>query len=171
LEGFEGVVNEFDGTASVDFAQNNLELKGLINLPVMAMSTGITLRDVHMRSKDWLNEDRYSHIRFELEEGWKQRVKKKGRDKWFVLAQGRFTLKGRSKDIEIPLTFERKKTEKGETLYIKGSFVVTLAEYGIRGPTAMKMIGAKVSPYIKVTIKLVGHDIAGFGPTDKNYSW
>ena len=170
LENFEGTVKEINGSVTVDYAKRNLNLQATITIPVMSMQTGITMRDVHMRSRDWLHEDRYPNIKFELGSPKFQKVKKKGKNKWFVKTKGRLTIRGRTKDIEVPVTLIRKKTKKGNFLHIKGGFTVNIKDFGVRGPLAMKLVGAKVSETIKISLKIVGKEMPGWG-NSKKYSW
>jgi len=171
MESFEGVVGEVNGSLMVDFSKRNLGLKGTITIPVMSMQTGITLRDVHMRGNYWLRENRYPTIKLELDAPKYQLAKKKGKNKWYIETQGRFTLKGLTKTIDVPVTLTRKKDKKGNYIVIKGGFPINIKDHGIHGPLAMKMIGVKVSPIIKISLKLVAREMEGWGKPKKKSGW
>jgi polyisoprenoid-binding protein YceI len=158
VEDFDGTASEVTGTLSVDFSKSNLALSGAIGIPVSSMNTGMSMRDTHMMSRDWLDAETYPSIQFVLSLAVAQKVISKKDGEWQVEAVGDFKLKGRSKKMTVPTTIKK----KGEDVLVSGEFVVPLREFGIYGPTAMKMLGLRVANDVRVVFKLVGKSGPGW---------
>ena len=158
VEDFEGTASDVAGSVAVDFSKPNLNLRAVVSVPVHSMSTGLTLKDTHMKSREWLDAEHYPVIQFTLLPATKQKVVRKGNDEWVIQSVGEFTLKGQSKQITVPVVLKK----NGDDILIKGQFLVPIQEFGIRGPTATRIIGLKVSSDVKVTFKLVGKTEKGW---------
>jgi polyisoprenoid-binding protein YceI len=159
VEYMEGVAGGISGTVTMDAAKPDLALQAEVSVPVDRMRTGNDMRDEHMRSDVWLNAAKYPGIRFELTPGSGNAVTKKSEGVWAVKANGRFTLKGISKQVTVPLTIK----QTGKQISIAGRFSVHLEDYGVNGPIGIKMIGMKVSPDVQIILNLVGVQDPGWG--------
>lgn len=156
METIDGSAREFSGNVAIDYEKNDFGLEGSVVIPVDSLETGLALRDEHLRSDDWLDADRYPTITFQLTPAREQTVKKVGANRWFLKVIGIYSMKGKSKRLTIPIELERIRGKKNEKIMLKGRFPVKLADHGVFGPRAMRMIGAKVSPEVQVSVKLVG---------------
>jgi polyisoprenoid-binding protein YceI len=163
VEYVDGTVSRIEGQVEVDTSRPDLGLKGAVNVPVDSMETGLPKRDEHLHGPDWLNAATYPTIRFVLDTLSANDVKKKSKDTWFVNAVGLFTMKGISKRINVPMTLEIKKVGADEKLSLQGRFSLALADFNVRGPAAVRMVGVRVGEKVDVSIKLVGVRDKGWG--------
>jgi polyisoprenoid-binding protein YceI len=152
VEDFEGTASQFHGNLTLDSSKPGLALRGIISVAVDSMQTGISLRDTHLRSRDWMDSSRYPALRFEIDPAARNKAVQKSPNEWSTVIEGTLTIKGRSKKIQVPVSLKL----AGEELTVKGAFSVPLEDFGIHGPSAMKIIGVKVSPNVQVVLKLVG---------------
>ncbi len=152
VEDFDGTASEVTGTLSVDFSKPKLALSGAIGIPVSSMNTGMAMRDTHMMSRDWLDAETYPSIQFVLSSAATQKVVSRKEGEWKMEVSGDFKLKGRSRKMTVPTVIKK----KGDDVWVSGEFVVPLREFGIYGPTAMRMLGLRVANEVRVVFKLVG---------------
>jgi polyisoprenoid-binding protein YceI len=154
-ESFDGRAEDLQGSVTLDFSKPDLAMAGKFAVRVDSLRTGISLRDKHLLSRDWFDAERYSLIQFELDPRAALQVEKKGSHQWHFNARGVLTIKGISKNVEIPVILTRDKKDL-ETITIKAQFPVSLEDHGIRGPAGLRMIGARVSPHVNVRLMLRG---------------
>ncbi len=172
VEDFEGVAEELSGAVTLDFSKPNFNLEGWVSVPVASMNTGMAMRDQHMRSADWLNAEKYPVIQFTLAAAPEQTVKKKGENQWVLNAVGQFHLKGHEKKMIVPLTLTKGISRGEEQISVVGRFNVSLKEFGITGPRALNIIGARVGDEVVVKFKIVGKKEKEWGsPPTKNRIW
>jgi len=156
MERFQGIAHNLSGTLNLDFDQPSLDLSGTIKVKVASIRTGNILRDQHMLSEDWFDADRHPDIHFTLSKPAQKSVKRKGPNVWFVKVRGLLTIKDRYKEVVVGITIKRTKNQNGNELQIKGGFPVHLSDFNIYGPRGLRMIGVKVSPDVRINLKLVG---------------
>ncbi len=157
LEDITGTANEIYGTVSfntVDFANT---LKGKIIVKVGSINTGIELRNQHLRSKNWLNANKYPDIIFEIKAV--KNVKQILDNKLTFDVTGNFTLHGVTKEITanaeaiyLEESEETKKRASGDLLGVRAKFYINLSDFKIKN----QIIGSKVAEKIEVTVNLVG---------------
>ena len=101
IEDFTVVCNQVTGTCEID-PRNVESLKGSFSFRVEGLSTGIELRDQHLRSSDWLDVKKYPDITIKID---------KARDVKVVAPQsakltlvGTCWLHGVERKVEIPAT-------------------------------------------------------------------
>ncbi|MEN3026823.1 MAG: YceI family protein [Chlorobiota bacterium] len=166
LEEFEGTADGISGSFTVD--PSNLEAtSGRIQVTVASMRTGITRRDEHLRSPDWLDAERYPTISFDVRELKEVRISEQSRDRATLTAKavGTFTLHGVSKPMELPITLtyvlespETRKRAPGDFVMVQSEFTISLRDFNIRGRQGI--IGSRVGETIRVWVTLYGSTAA-----------
>ncbi|MCA1594347.1 MAG: YceI family protein [Acidobacteria bacterium] len=102
--------------------------KSSVNAVIKAASidTGIEPRDKHLRTADFFDAEKYPDITFQSKS-----VRKKGKE---LIAHGTFTMRGVSKEIDLPFTItgisKNPKTGK-TTLGVLARIVLNRRDYGI----------------------------------------
>jgi polyisoprenoid-binding protein YceI len=144
--------NVIAGFVGIDAAKGT----GKVRLAISAdqLSTGITLRDEHLRSSGWLDTAQFKTIEFES-----TKATRKDDKNWTV--EGEFTMHGVKKPLTVevllrPIPVERIKAAKwGDTPGIAFStqFKIKLSDFGVKIP---EQAIAKVSDELKVAIELTG---------------
>lgn len=167
LEYIEGRVDRIEGQVVVDTSRPDLGLTGSVHIPVEAMDTGHGQRNEHLKSAEWMNASIYPALRFVLDPMVSGDVIKKSDRKWFVQAKGNFSMKGQSKKISVPVTLELKTEGGEEKVTLQGRFSLKLSDFGIRGPSAVRMMGVRVSETVDIDLKLVGLADKGWGGLEK----
>jgi polyisoprenoid-binding protein YceI len=166
LEYIEGTVGRIEGQIVVDTSRPDLGISASIHIPVEAMDTGHLQRNEHLKSVDWMNAANYPTLRFVLDPLSPRDISKKSQGKWFVNAAGQFQIKGDSKKVTAPVTLELKNVGGQDKLFLKGRFSLRLSDFGIRGPSAVRMMGVRVSETVNVDLNLVGVADKGWGNLD-----
>ena len=159
LEDVEGIADGVVGTASFDLSNFSETLSGSFEVKVATMKTGIQLRDQHLRSPNWLDEEEYPLIKFDVTGA--ENVKQISDNKIEADVKGSFSLHGVTKQITAKSTITyldeseaTKKRAPGDLLVIKSTFNVKLSEYEVEN----NVIGSKVAEDIEVTVNLVGNN-------------
>jgi polyisoprenoid-binding protein YceI len=140
---FETFTGRTDGvTGSITFDPAKKTGGGTIVVDVASISTGIDVRDDHMRSGQWLDAAKHPKITFET-----TGVRSLGGDRYSVT--GKFTMRGVTKTITTTATVKHMKESdatkkagfKGDVLQVKTNFKVKLSDYGIKisGPAEGKV--------------------------------
>jgi len=156
LEEIHGTASGVSGSVRFN-PQAPDSLSGSISVDVRSMRTGISKRDGHLMSDDWLDADQFPTITFGLKRldgisstgGTGTQAPLKGS------AVGDFTLHGVTKSIVIPIeaTFlvespATRKRASGDLLLIKASFQIALADFDVSG--ARGIVGKRVGKTIEV---------------------
>lgn len=169
LEDIIGTSNQITGF--INFDPDNPKNNGFadLNVPVLSLNTGIPLRDEHLSSPMWLDAGAYPDINLKIDKVKKAKlVKETNASKTFELTvAGSFTLHGITNKISFParLTYLKESDMTrmrlpGDLLAIRAEFTVPLADYNITGPKDMKLIGAKISEEIKISVNLMGSTVS-----------
>jgi polyisoprenoid-binding protein YceI len=157
LEPIAGTASGVTGTVKFDPA-NPAATSGKIVVATSSLTVANAMMGDHLRGKDWLDAAANPEITFELTK--LANVKTAGNETT-ATAQGKFTLKGVTKEIAVPvkLTYladalgKRTRPEnKGDLLVIRGEFTIKRADYGIQPGQNED----KVNPEIKLTLAIVG---------------
>jgi polyisoprenoid-binding protein YceI len=115
-----------------------------VTLDAGTINTGSSLKDTHAKGEEWLNVAKYPLIKFTTTSITKEADK-------YILS-GKLELRGVSKDIKVPASFEEK-VGKG---VFTGDFTINRNDYGVSGSgMKAKMVGDN----IKVSFNI---------PTSKN---
>ncbi len=152
FEDFVGRTTKVSGSVTVDLAKKTGSGKIIVDLA--SLSTGLDLRDEHMRSEGWLNVAKYPTAIFEATS-----IKNTGGKNFLVT--GKFTLHGVTKTFSVKATAnyvaESEKTKvnrfNGDVLQIKTKFTIKASDYGIKIPA---MAADKVSNSLTIGISVIG---------------
>lgn len=158
-ETINGAAGGLTGSFMLD-AQNLEATSGTIDVSVMSMKTANSKRDEHMYDAMWLDAAKYPSISFTVKSLKDVKVSTKdGRSVVTAKAVGSFSCHGiqvnSSADITItylPESAETRKRASGNLAMIEGSFVVKLADHGIKGKAGV--VGKSVGETIAIKAKL-----------------
>lgn len=158
LEPISGVANAVTGTVSFDPA-NPGATSGKIVVASNSLTVSNSTMTEHLRGKNWVDVEANPEITFELTK--LENVKTSGNDTT-ATATGKFTLKGVTKDISVPvkLTYLAgaygKRLNKpelgGDLLVIRGEFSITRGDYGLQPGKNED----KVNTEVKLSLGIVG---------------
>jgi polyisoprenoid-binding protein YceI len=159
LEPIAGTASDVEGTVAFD-AANVAATSGAIKVAAKSLKVSNDTMTEHLLSAGWVDASAHGEIRFEFTK--LDDVKPAGDNKWTATANGKFTLKGVSKDVSVPVTLAYlpgafgKRVNKpelpGDLLVVRGTFSIQRADYGIKPGQNED----KVSPTIQLTFGLVG---------------
>lgn len=152
FEQFTGKTHKVTGTIKFDAKAGTGS--GTISVDAASITTGIDLRDEHMRSPQWLDTDKHPKITFKT-----LNVKRTSGDNFRVY--GTFTLHGVSRNITVSATVKHRPASeatraagfKGDVVQVRTRFTVKLADYGIKIPS--QAVG-KVAETVTVSISAYG---------------
>lgn len=148
FETFTGRTDKVGG--SFTFSPTKRTGGGKIMVDLASLDTGIALRNEHMRSEGWLSTDKYPTATFET-----TKVKfVKGEN---YSATGKFTMKGKTKVLTVPVRVKyRKESEgtkaagfKGDVVQIFAKFDIQLSDFGVVIPAQAK---GKVSNKVTLAV-------------------
>lgn len=152
LETIVGTTNKASGSVSMDLEKGEGFVS--ISVPVLTMTTGIEMRDEHMRSANWLDAANFPEIAF------RSTKVKIDRDKGTAQVTGDFSMHGKTKEMTVTATFkaipkeasEKAKFPAGDWVRFTTEFEVKLSDFGVDVAKA----GGKVSDTWKIRMTLFG---------------
>jgi polyisoprenoid-binding protein YceI len=157
LEDITGTASGISGTVTFDVANFAKTLKGTITVSVASLKSGIDLRDQHLKGANWLNEEKFPNITFDIKEVMD--VKQSADSKLVFKVKGDYTMHGVTKEVvanaEASYLDESEQTNKrapGDLLGVRAKFYVKLSDYGVDN----QLIGNKVAENIEVSVNIVG---------------
>lgn len=165
LEDILGLSSQISGQLVFDPEHPEKGGTGELSIPVKSLSTGIPLRDEHLAGPDWLDAARYPTISFKINgtRDIRKTASTADAQTYDVTVIGDLSLHGVTKRLEVParVTFlaESEMTKQklpGDLLAARTEFTVRLADFGIRGPTGMPLIGSKVGEQVDIQLSVVG---------------
>ena len=119
-----GTLSNLKGT--IQFDPSNLSSASFnVSVDVNTINTGISMRDNHLKEKEYFYTEKYSTIRF-VSTGVKPA------NDGFILT-GQLTIKGVSKDISFPFTAV---TQNGGMLFT-GNFTIDRKDFDVGGSSAV----------------------------------
>jgi polyisoprenoid-binding protein YceI len=156
LESINGTATGVSGTVTFDPA-NPKDTKGKIVVTAASLNVPNSMMKEHLHGEQWLDAKKYPDITFELKE---LKNVKTNADVTKADAVGTFTLRGKSKDITVPVTLTylkdklsaRMPSMKGDLLVIRGNFDIKRADFDINP----KAPADKVSDEINLTLAIAG---------------
>lgn len=157
LEPIVGTAGGVTGTVSFDPAAPDATT-GKIVVAASSLKVANSTMNGHLLSDAWIDAEKNPEITFELVK--LTNVKTAGTTTT-ADATGKFTLKGVTKDVTVPvkLTYladalekRTKPGNKGDLLVVRGEFIIERADYGIQPGKNED----KVSKEIKLNIAIVG---------------
>lgn len=151
LEKFTGTSDKVSGVVKTDPKNPGKTTKGEIKVEVASITTGLKLRDEHLRGDDWLDAAKYPHAKFVVSrvEGVKALKPNVSVD---AKVHGKFSIHGVTKPLTAPVKVRLIREDgKPDTLRIVGSFKINLEQHKVSVPS---IVALKVAPDIEVNIDL-----------------
>jgi polyisoprenoid-binding protein YceI len=156
LEPIAGTASGVSGTVRFDPAAP-AATTGKIVVSAKSLVVPNAMMADHIQGKDWLDTAAHPEIAFELA---KLADVKTAAGETTATATGKFTLKGVTKEISVPVKLthlpdaleKRVPGTKGDLLVVRGEFSVKRADYGIQPGQNED----KVNPVVKLTLAIVG---------------
>ncbi len=157
LEPISGTAGGVTGTVNFDEA-NPGATTGTIVVTASSLTVSNATMTEHLHSPMWLDVAAHPEIKFEVAS--LSDVKTAGNETT-AIAHGKFTLKGVTKDLTVPVKLTylagalEKRTRpgnKGDLLVIRGEFTINRGDYGIQPGKNED----KVNPEVKLTLGIVG---------------
>lgn len=159
LEPIIGTAGDVEGKLTFDTA-DVAATQGKIEVAAKSLKVSNDKMTEHLLSAGWVDAAQHEDISFAFTQ--LERVKSLGDGKWTAIANGKFTLKGVTRDVMVPVTLNHlpgafgKRLNKpelgGDLLVVRGTFAILRADYGIKPGENED----KVSPVIQLTFALVG---------------
>jgi polyisoprenoid-binding protein YceI len=138
-------------TGAVSMPADLAKTTGKISIPAGSMETGNSLRDKHLKGKEWLDSGAFPEIVFVLEGLEGVSVEQKGEVRVATAkARGTLTIHGKTKKITVPIVLKA----KGKNVKAEIEIVVSLADFDIEGSRGT--VGKKVGKTIVVNGTLRG---------------
>lgn len=154
-------LEEINGTGSVNGAFTidpaNIEATtGKIAIPVNSMQTGIELRNKHLLGKDWLDEESYKDVSFDVKKISAVQVISSSGGKGIAkgTAEGTLNLHGVSKQISCPIEITYIEKGGSDVVMVKTEFSIALKDFNIAGKKGI--VGSKVAETIVVKVSMFG---------------
>ncbi len=152
LEKIVGTTNKATGEVHVDLEKGEGSVS--MTVPVASMTTGIELRDTHMKSENWLDAAKYPEITF------KSKSVKINKDKGTAEVTGDFSMHGKTKELTVTATWkaipkeaaEKAKFPPGDWIKFSTDFEVKLSDFGVDPAKG----GGKVGDAWKISLTLFG---------------
>ena len=138
----QGRFTDYKGTFLFD-PDNLKESEISFEIKVKSLDTGISKRDRHVLSKDFLNASQYPLITFASKS-----ISQEGENTYTV--NGTLTIKGVSSELILPLTYEGKKDHP----FLKGSDVA-----GFNGHLSLDRLNFNVGDGTYFKMGVVGKDV------------
>lgn len=140
-----GAFNEFDGTATVN-GDDPAASSAQLTIKAASIDTRNADRDGHLRSNDFLAMDEHPEITFRS-----TAIAQTGQDSFDVT--GDLTIKGVTRTVTIPLTFEGQATDPFGNVRVgfEGSTTINRKDFGVTWNAALETGGVLVSD--KVTLE------------------
>jgi polyisoprenoid-binding protein YceI len=166
LEDIVGITNSITGFLVFDPKNPSEGGHGELLVPVSTLNTGIPLRDEHLRSKGWLNAEKYPDIKLVVEKilNIEQTKYSDNTNTYDLHIIGKLSINGQTNTVKFPgrITFLKetemtKKKMEGDLLAVRASFEINLADYNVTGPPGMDIIGSKVGESITIDVNLMGN--------------
>ena len=158
LEPISGTAGGVSGSVSFDPAAP-AATTGRIVVAASSLTVSNKMMTEHLLSPNWIDAGAHPEIVFELTK--LDNVATKGNDTT-ATAHGKFSLKGVTKDISVPVKITHlagafgkrvnKPELKGDLLVIRGEFTINRGDYGIQPGKNED----KVNPEIKLSLGIVG---------------
>jgi polyisoprenoid-binding protein YceI len=156
LEPIVGTASGVTGTVHFDPARP-AATTGKIVVAAKSLVVPNATQASHIQGKDWLDTTTHPDITFELVQLADVSTKD---NETVATATGKFTLKGVTKQISVPVKLthladamgKRMPGTQGDLLVVRGEFSIKRADYGIQ-PGQLE---DTVNPVIKLTLAIVG---------------
>jgi polyisoprenoid-binding protein YceI len=143
-----GAFNEFEGTGFLDGA-NPANTKVSVTIKAASIDTRNEQRDGHLRSNDFFDMETYPEITFVSTEA------RQVDDVTFELT-GDLTIKGVTKPVTVPFTFEGTATDPfgNQRVGFEGGVTVNRKDWGVNWNAALETGGMLVSEKVTLEFEL-----------------
>jgi polyisoprenoid-binding protein YceI len=137
-----GSFNDFEGTATID-GDNPANSSARVTIQAASIDTRNADRDAHLRSNDFVAMDEFPHITFVS-------TRVTVVDETTYELSGELTIKGVTKPITIPFTFEGAAQDPfgNQRIGFDGSVTISRKDYGLTWNAALETGGVLVSDKI-----------------------
>lgn len=144
----EGRFKEFDGTIHYDdkdITKSSVEFTAKVE----SIDTGVARRDNHLRTADFFEVAKYPELSFKS-----TRVERKGKDRYVL--HGDFTLRGVTKQVELPFTITGAiKDAGGNTRFgINAQTKINRRDYGFTWGKALSNGGVDIGDEVTIELQL-----------------
>lgn len=135
LEYISGTANGISGTVEFD-AEHPEKTSGTITLDTTTLMVANSMMRDHMLGGNWMDVENHPTITFTAK---KLKDVKKDGSKYSATAKGSITIKGTTKELELPVTLtylpgklgDRNQGMQGDILVIRSDFTILRSEFGI----------------------------------------
>lgn len=143
-----GTFNEFEGSVTIDKDEPSRS-RVTVTIKADSIDTRNKDRDAHLRSNDFLAMDEYPEITFKSTE-----IKQTGDDAFAVT--GDLTVRGVTRQVTIPLTFEGQATDPFGNVRVgfEGSTSISRKDFGVTWNAALETGGVLVSDKIDLEFEI-----------------
>lgn len=143
-----GSFDEFSGTARLD-SQDPSRSSAELSIEASSIDTRNTDRDAHLRSNDFLQMEQYPQITFRATD-----IAARGEDSFEVT--GELTIKGTTKSVTLPLTFEGQATDPfgNNRVGFEGSMTINRQDFGITWNAPLETGGVLISDKITLEFEI-----------------
>jgi polyisoprenoid-binding protein YceI len=138
----KGGFTDFGGEITLD--ENDVYRSSVaVTINATSVSTGVKMRDDHLRAKDFLDTTTYPEIRFQSASVGR------GRDRDMLRVNGALTIKGKNREVALDVTItDRSRSPRGdEILYFAAVTEIDRYDFGIK--YAPGLIGRKLKILIQ----------------------
>jgi Uncharacterized conserved protein len=159
LEPINGTASDVSGKVEFDSA-DVAATKGEVKVAAKSLKVSNDTMTEHLLGAGWIDAETHKDISFQFANLGD--VKPAGENKWTAVANGKFTLKGVTKDISVPVNLTYlpgkagarvgKPERGGDLLVVRGAFEINRADFGIKPGQNED----KVAPVIQLTFGVVG---------------
>ncbi len=136
LEFVEGLTNNIVGSVDVNPDSSIGNTKGLFRVDLRTMTTGIDLRDEHMRTRH-LETDKYPYAFFEISSIANSPAQLVPDSTYQLTAAGKFYIHGIWRSISVATAVRKTGNAGSEALSVRARFAIKLDEFGIPRPKAL----------------------------------
>jgi len=147
ISNVRGQFNDYSGELTID--EENLSNSSVsIQIEVASIDTDHEQRDGHLRSADFFDAENHAYMTFES-----SGIEKTGEGEFLVT--GNLTMRGTTREIQIPVTFGGPITARGTVrIGIEGEVTIDRQEYGVSFSRVMDTGGLVVGNDVKVSFAL-----------------
>jgi len=127
------VAGRASGRVQID-ASNTSVQAAAVEVDLRALQTGISKRDAHIKSEEYLNVARFPTATFAFASAAPDAA-----TPGTVRVHGKLGLHGVEREVEIPLVLE----PRGDNLRVRGKFTIAFADHGIKRPKKLMFATGK----------------------------
>jgi polyisoprenoid-binding protein YceI len=129
-------------------------------IKVASITTDNEQRDNHLKSADFFDAEKFPEITFVS-----KKVEKRG-DQW--VATGELTMKGVTKQIEVPFEFTTVETPRGKVVGASATLKLNRMDYGVNWNRMLETGGAVVGHEVKIELNVEARSAAPPAPAKKS---